>query len=402
MKRIHILFVMLVFISISFINCSEDEVICPEPNCTHSPIVIITTPANNLSFMRGDTISFAGAGEDYEGSDLPDSMLVWVSDQDGTIGGGTSFKSSDLSVNAHIITLKGTDSYGNSDTDNITVLIISDLITVPATYGYSMGWGGINTDEEPVHTVSLDEFQIGKYEVTYDLWADIKGWAESNGYAFANAGQQGGCEFTPCGTTDQHPVTGIGWRDCIAWCNAYSERAGLAPVYYISSAKTNPYRDSSEDGDISNDCVDWDADGFRLPTEAEWEYAARYVDGSSVSSGAHHSGYNLYVYIGDGVWYEGNSVSITHPVGKLLANSLGAGDMSGNVWEWCWDWYGDYPSVSQDNPLGPDSGIYRVLRGGCWYNNAAWCRTAFRGSGSPASFMFHFSGFRVCRGGIAF
>ena len=148
MKRFLTLFVIAVFISIFFINCSEDDVTNPENACVNSPIVIIINPANNASFMQGDAISFAGAGEDYEGSDLPDSMLVWISNRDDTIGTGALFDRGNLSVGTHVITLNGTDGYGNSDTDDIIINIIPKLITVPATIGYQMGWGGLKPAEE--------------------------------------------------------------------------------------------------------------------------------------------------------------------------------------------------------------------------------------------------------------
>lgn len=389
MRRIAALSIMGFFISISFFNCNEDDVITPGDN--HNPTVIISTPADEASFKEGETISFAGAGEDYKSNVLPDSMLVWTSDHDDTIGTGTSFASDALSVNTHVITFTGTDSDGNTDSDNITIYVTYDLIAVSATSGYPMGWGNFSPDG-PVHTVSLDEFQIGKYEVTYKLWVKVRTWAYSNGYTFDGSGEQG----YGGSTTDQHPVTMINWRDCIAWCNAYSEKGGLTPVYYTTSEKTTVYRNSKNGGDIGNDCVDWNANGFRLPTEAEWEYAARYIDGSSVSSGNKHSGYNLNPDVRDCAWC--GSGYLTHPVGQLQANSLGAYDMSGNLPEWCWDWWDDYPSSPQDNPVGPNTGSARVLRGGGTLSDG--CSTSsWRASIYPGSSWNNMGfGLRVCRG----
>ena len=389
MKRVLVQLVMVVFISISVINCSEDEVTTPE---NKSPSAVITGPADGALFIDGEIICFTGTGTDPEDGTLPEDSLLWTSDKDGQIGTGTSVSAS-LSINDHIITLTVTDSNSNTDTDNITIHVTDNLITVPATSGYYMGYLGIAF---PVHEVSLYKFQIGKYEVTYALWTEVKTWAESNGYTFASVGAQGSVGST----TDQHPVTEINWRDCIAWCNAYSEYKNLDPAYYKTSAKTAIYSNSSTDGDISNDCVDWPANGFRLPTEAEWEYAARYIDGTSVSPGDQHSGYNLYPDIGDCAWYNSNSGLSTHPVGQLQANSLGARDMSGNVNEWCWDWYDNYPNTPQVNPLGSISGTYRVIRGNSWGGNAAGCRTAIRNE-SDHTGVYPDVGFRVCRGSSA-
>lgn len=412
MKKIFALSAMAIFVSISFINCSEDK--GTEPGDNHNPTVAITSPADDASFGEGVTISFAGTGEDYEGIDLPENMLIWTSDQDDTIGTGISFSRDNLSVNTHVITLTGIDGDGYSDSDNITIHVISgsgpdeyDLCPVPATIGYSMGWDGIQANETPVHTVALNAFRIGKYEVTYALWTEVKAWAESHGFTFSNTGQQGGCYPGPCSTTDQHPVTNISWRDCIVWCNAYSAKEGLTAVYYTSSEKTVVYWNSLTGGDIGNDFVDWDGDGFRLPTEAEWEYAARYMDFIHVTSGAEHSGYNLDFQVGDCAWYEDNTGSSTHPVGQLQENSLGAYDMSGNVWEWCWDKFGSYPSDFQDNPKGPnvnvsDPNIYRVHRGGGWSSSAAYCRSATRDfSGRNSTSVEIYTGFRIARGNVA-
>ena len=274
-----------------------------------------------------------------------------------------------------------------------------DLVSVPPTSVFPMGWSGIADSEIPVHTVSLDEFSIGKYEVTYALYIEVRTWAESNGYTFYQDGDMG---WAGTDLTDQHPVTSMWWIDCVAWCNAYSEYEGLDPVYYTTSAKEEYFRVATFGamGTLNNDCVDWSADGFRLPTEAEWEYAARVIDASSFSSGAEHSGFNLFSDINDCASYNDNGRT-TRPVGSFEPNSLGIYDMSGNVREWCWDWYDEdyYATSPADNPLGPGSGsyTYRSFRGGGASDNGPYCRTSCREPVEGGSFASSTSGFRVCR-----
>ena len=164
-------------------------------------------------------------------------------------------------------------------------------------------------DEKPAHSVTLSDFYIGKYEVTQAQWRAVMG---SNPSSFKG---------------DNLPVENVSWNDIQKFIQKLNAQTGKE---------------------------------FRLPTEAEWEYAAR---GGSKSRGYKYSGSNN---IGDVAWYSGNSGSKTHPVGQKQPNELGIYDMSGNVWEWCSDWYGSYSSSSQTNPKGPNSGDYRVLRGGDW------------------------------------
>jgi formylglycine-generating enzyme required for sulfatase activity len=271
-----------------------------------------------------------------------------------------------------------------------------DLVTVPATFGYPMGWPGWMT---PVHTVSLASFQIGKHEIAYRLWAEVRDWALARGYVFAHPGQQGSGASN---STPQHPATMISWRDCIAWCNAASEREGLTPVYYNSgAAHTSPhvYRNASTGGNIGNQDAEWGANGFRLLTEAEWEYAARYIDGAGLAPGDQHCGYDLFPAIEDCAWYSANAADSTHPVGEKQPNSLGLRDMSGNVWEWCWDWYAGYSSDTQDNPHGPSAGIDRVLRSGSYRYGAIYARSSYRSHESPDG-EFPDDGFRVCRSAL--
>lgn len=279
-----------------------------------------------------------------------------------------------------------------------------DLVSVPPTSVFPMGWDGIETDEVPVHAVSLNGFSIGKYEVTYALWVEVKAWAESNGYTFYRDNQTMG--WGSGDPNDQHPVAYTWWIDCVVWCNAYSEHEGLDPVYYNTPAKEEYFRDATiyGAGSRTNDCVDWSADGFRLPTEAEWECAARYMDASTFSSGAEHSGFNLFPAINDCASYNSNGRT-THPVGSFEPNSLGLYDMSGNAREWCWDWYdeGYYATSPSVNPLGPASGTYtyRVFRGGGASDDAPYCRTACRTPVEGLSYANSTSGFRVCRSVVA-
>ena len=395
----HIIAVLIILISLA--ACSEDNGTEPFTG-GDEPYVQIISPTDGQTFVEGDSIYFTGNGLDSENRALEDSMLVWESDHDDTIGTGPSFIRDDLSVNHHIITLTGTDSEGRTGSESIDLIVTRNyeqLITVPATDGYPMGWGGISDDEIPVHTVSLDQFRIGKYEVSYGLWKEVMDWAvASGGYTFTNSGRTGGCYPAPCDNTDMHPVTEISWRDCIAWCNAYSEMEGLEPVYYTSSDQTEVYRSSLPGSNMRNDYVDWSANGYRLPTEAEWEYAARYISEGLVSPGGKHSGYNIASATDSCAWYYQNSVSGTHPGGELIPNSLGAYDMSGNVWEFCWDWFGEYPSVSQDNPHGPNEGMDRIKRGGAWNGYESYCQTSYRGRIRSID-SFYNTGFRLCRNG---
>ena len=237
----------------------------------------------------------------------------------------------------------------------------------------------IRDDEFPVHSVNLSDFQIGETEVTQAQWQAVMG---SNPEFF--------------GLSAQLPITDVSWYDVIVFCNRLSELHGLTPCYYSDAGFVEAY-DKGQYWDVRAkryvteywDYEKWgflpvywnpSANGYRLPTEAEWEYAAR---GGTSSRGYKYAGSNNLDEVG---WYEDNNGPKLqpHPVGQKKANELGLYDMSGNVWEWCWDWYKlSYPSDPQTNPKGPDSGLYRVNRGGSWRDVEKFNIISTRGSMSP-------------------
>jgi formylglycine-generating enzyme required for sulfatase activity len=216
---------------------------------------------------------------------------------------------------------------------------------------------------------------MGKYQVTQEQYQTVMGTNPSN-FTAAVSGESG--------TPGKLPMERVTWFDAIEFCNKLSVLEGLQEVYTISG------RTPASGYPITNATVtaDWSKNGYRLPTEAEWEYACR--AGTTTA-------YNTGAAISDNTgWYTANSGSKTHQVGLKPANTWGLYDMHGNVWEWCWDWYGSYSSGAQTDPLGASSGSYRVARGGGWDSSAGDLRSANRLTDNPGN-RLNDLGFRLVR-----
>ncbi|HPN63888.1 MAG TPA: formylglycine-generating enzyme family protein [Candidatus Goldiibacteriota bacterium] len=258
------------------------------------------------------------------------------------------------------------------------------------------------------HTIS--SFYIGKYQVTYELWYTVRQWALSNGYTFANAGREGedATFFGSAPSANQfQPVTTINWRDAIVWCNAYSQKYEKTPVYYSDALLTTPIKNSADGsfgntvnaaaGSVDNPYVNWNCDGYRLATEGEWEFAARYIDGTNWTPANYASGdsapYDTSTTIGDYCWYSANMNSTTHDVGGKLPNALNIYDMSGNVYEWVWDNWADYPGDSTDY-RGPAYSVSRICRSG--YVQVDLMATGLRNASAPYT-EYWGCGFRLAR-----
>jgi formylglycine-generating enzyme required for sulfatase activity len=298
----------------------------------------------------------------------------------GAVGAGVT-----PGANRHIVWNAGADWNGNFVPQTKVRVTAFDGTTPPAPPGmayippgtFQMGdnLDGM-TEAMPVRNVHVDGFFIDKTEVTKELWQTVQIWAvNGNGYSIAAGAFKG----------HNHPVHTINWYDAVKWCNARSQKEGLTPCYYTDAAQTILYK--SGNVNIENAWVKWDATGYRLPTEAEWEKAARggrtgqrYPWGNTIGTTEAN-----YSFSGN-PWVTGTQ-PYTSPVGSWVANDYGLFDMAGNLWEWTWDWHGSfyYGSPGSDiNPLGPSSSTSRVLRGGDWNYPATGCRVAHRYSFSPS------------------
>lgn len=253
-------------------------------------------------------------------------------------------------------------------------------------------------------------FSMNKYETTYNLWYSVKIQAEKSGYVFMNPGQEGSSGKIGDEPTENrfHPVTRISWYDAIVWCNALSELNGKTPCY---TYKNQVLRDSTDTATLDLCTCNWQADGYRLPREEEWEFCARKTK-NGMQRGDEVSGQlNSEMPAENFAWNDKNATG-TRTVGTAgtpfmpeaqpmpgtgNANASGLFDMSGNVLELCWDWLDNYKeTVPEKYYAGPQYGSQRVARGGSWNPYSAFVLCADRYAYDPNE-VWNFIGFRICR-----
>jgi len=310
--------------------------------------------------------------------------VVTITPKSGKTGGAITIKyngSTTLPTAAgtYTVTFDVTASLGwnaasglSAGTLTITIAPIIEMVQIPGgsfQMGKDLGTAAVK-DETPVHTVTLTTFTMGKYEVTQEQWFAVMerkpSYFKEGNYGTGPASGEVG---------NKRPVECVSWYNALVFCNKLSIMEGLTPAYSISG-KTNP--------------AEWGT----VPTEAQWEYAAKGCNNGSPENYT-YSGSDT---VGDVAWYYDNSSEMTHEVGKKAANGLGLYDMTGNVSEWCWDWYNDYPSVAQTDPTGAASGIAynRILRGGSWRTGVGLTRLVVRSLINPCTDGYD-RGFRVVR-----
>ncbi len=275
---------------------------------------------------------------------------------EGAITGGTSSQLPTRGLQSGTYTVVVSNGFASKT---------SEAIQYPPIGTFALVTGGTLPASSPLGAVPVETFYIGKTEVTWGEWQTVRDWAVANGYTdLADVGS---------GLGDNYPVTDVSWYDVVKWCNARSEKEGKMPVYKDGNAV---YRT----GEVSEPVMVSSANGYRLPTEAEWEFAAR---GGTKTQGYIYSGSNNWDDVG---WYAENSGGTVHKAGIKSPNELGLFDMSGNLWEWTGDWF----RTNQEQ-------VGVIVRGGDWLGSAGPYNVGIRGDGNSGNQRSYVIGFRVVR-----
>ncbi len=357
--------------------------LAPRQPVTPAPFALFANSAGNVS----GTISAAQLN-----GPLPPAILAGFAGTVALTNGGNSFSGSFTGNGAGLTNLMAASPAG--------------MALIPAG-SFTMGDTLDGEADASPTGIYVSTFYMDVNLVTLAQWQSVYFWATNTGYGFDNAGS---------GRAPNHPVQTVNWYDSVKWCNARTRQAGRTPVYYTDAALTQVYTNGDTDAVYAN----WSADGFRLPTEAEWEKAARgglagqrFPWGDVITETLA----NYYGCTTCGFGYDlgpkgynpafTNALPYTSPVASFAPNGYGLYDMAGNVDEWCWDWYGSpYGQPTTNNPTGPagpaGEPVFRVFRGGCWYYyvNASNARCAARNGGNlgQPGMALNYFGLRCVRG----
>ena len=384
-KRIFLLAALLLAAAV-LASCNDDD---PAAPANGAPVISsLTADPATVEVAAASTVTCVAT--DPDGDAL---TYQWNCDAGTLAGTGNAVTwTAPAAAGAATVTCAVSDGDHNvSDSVDVTVFetVIPGTMVAVAGGSFSMGDAFAEGDaaEVPVHDVSLGAFTIGKYELTQGEWAQLMDPATYD-----------------VGAGATHPVYGVSWFAIIKYCNLRSLDEGLTPCYSIGGS-TDPdawpampaYSSDPSFAAWNAVTCDWSAGGYRLPTEAEWEYAAR--GGAAHADNFRYSGSQT---VGNVAWYGDNAPDGVQPVGGKAPNQLGLHDMSGNLYEFCWDWFGPTYYTTCDglgtvtDPAGPGAGDMRVVRGGGWGGAASNCRVAGRFRDYPVSHFSH-TGVRLVR-----